>query len=110
MIKHVITMDKDDFETLKSLLTSLRYETRQLEPSHRQNEFNRYLNEIDELLGIDPPEIPEAVTARWRVWNDRELLRHVGYCTCCNNREEVHHGESLPTVCPNCKAVMTGVE
>lgn len=110
MIKHVVTMDKDDFTTLESVMTRLRSNMNHLPDTHIKSEIRRCINEIEDILGIEPPEIPEAVTARWRIWVDPMLRRQVGYCTHCNNREEVTDGESLPTVCPQCKAVITGVE
>lgn len=110
MINHIVTMDRSDFTTLVSVLASLRANANSLPDTHIKSEIRRKINEIEDILGIEPPSIPEVGTARWRIWADPIARRHVGYCTQCNNREERCGDETLPTVCPQCKAVMTGVE
>ena len=113
MIKHIITMDKDDFESLKVSIHQLRYHVNKLETSYRQGEILRYIEEIEETLGIEPPPISEAVTAKWKTWGINQMSRSmILYCSNCNHQEQVFmdDGKSIPSVCPNCKAVMIGVE
>lgn len=115
MIKHVVTMDKDDFETLEVKLRSVRVTMKNLPDTHWKSEINRHLSEIEDILGIEPSEIPEAVTARWSVWYNAMYQSRTLTCTNCGYRHDMAINTSdgastIPTTCPGCKAVMTGVE
>ena len=109
MIKHVITMDKETFNTLEVLISHLKYETSQLEPSYRQGQFERYIREIEELLGISIV-VPEVITAEWLMTDDMDFRTHCkcskcGYHMATIGEFDIHR--YLPSECPNCKAVMT---
>lgn len=113
MIKHVVTMDTDDFETLKVLIHQLKYNANKLVTSYTQGELLRYIRETEELLGMspEPPPIPEAVTAKWRDYRQDHInLTGIASCGCCGTTAIVDIGVAFPGVCPNCKAVMNGVE
>lgn len=111
MIKHTVTMDYDDLTSLNAILTSLRVTIKEFPDSFQKTKFQQYVGEIEKILGIEPPPIPEANTAGWLVIN----YDPVGFsrrieCSGCHSREIVKFEESLPAVCPHCKAVMIGVE
>lgn len=114
MIKHVVTMDKDDFDTLIGAIHAITNEVDHMEESPRKGRLKRYLGEIEDALGAELPPIPEAVTARWVVSRDSMTCTTYIRCANCNEMRAMHspsHTEPvLPSVCPNCKAVMTGVE
>lgn len=114
MIKHVVTMDKDDLERVKDSTRAIREALRRLDESHAKDQIAIDVGIIEDILGIEPPPIPEAVTARWHVSRDSiNCATHIR-CTNCNEMRSMYspsHAEPvLPSVCPNCKAVMTGVE
>jgi hypothetical protein len=115
MIKHVVTMDKDDFESLEVSIHQLKYNVNKLETSFTQGEILRYIHEIEDILGIEPPPIPEAVTAKWNVWHNAMYHSTTLSCTNCGYRHDMAIDTSdspsgMPSVCPQCKAVMSGVE
>lgn len=111
MINHIVTMDKEVFDTLEVLISHLKYETSQLEPSYRQGQFERYIREIEELLGISIV-VPEVITAEWLTTDDKLLDSRI-HCRCskCGYHMatigEFNLHRYLPSECPNCKAVMT---
>ena len=110
MIKHIVTMDADDFTTIDVKLRSIRAAMKNLPDTHWKSEINRHLSEIEDILGIDPPPIPEAVTARWSNTNyDPMTMKRRMRCSNCNHIEVLLDG-GAPIICPNCEAVMTGVE
>ena len=64
---------------------------------------------------LEPEEIPEAVTARWSVWYNAMFHSSTLTCSNCGYKHDVairtSNGKSpMPATCPQCKAVMIGVE
>lgn len=110
MIKHIVTMDADDFTTLEVKLRSLRVNITKLPDTHLKAEIMRHTSEIEDILGIEPPPIPEAVIARWADTSyDPITMKKRMRCSRCNHIEVLLDG-GAPIICPNCEAVMTGVE
>lgn len=110
MIKHIVTMDYDDLEVVTSLLTNIRLEAKDLGDSRIKSKIQMYVKELEDHLGIYSPPLPDAVTAKWKdIRHDALTLTSYATCSNCGHREELYHG-AAPVDCPQCKAVMTGVE
>ena len=111
MIKHVVTMDKDDLDRIKDSTRAIREALRRLDESDAKDQIAIDVGIIEDILGIEPQPIPEAVTAVWKpIFRDPMTFDRHLKCSKCNLVYIILHGEQPPTVCPNCKAVMIGVE
>lgn len=75
-------------------------------------ETTQALRELKEELDNEPPEIPEAVTAKWNI--SGSCTSFTLTCTNCGHRyvmsASANKDTIIPDVCGNCKAVMIGVE
>lgn len=110
MVKHVITMDYEDLEAATSLLTNIRLEVKTLEDSLIKTKIMTYVKELEDRFGIHSPPLPDVLTARWKgAFHDPMTITTHVTCSNCNHREVLYHG-AAPVECPNCKAVMIGVE
>ena len=115
MIKHTVTMDKDDLKRIEDSLSAIREALRILDESDAKDQIAIDVGIIEDILGIEPPPIPEAVTARWSVWYNAMFRSATLTCSHCGYKHDTAIDTSdspsgMPTICPQCKAVMTGVE
>ena len=79
--------------------------------SEALREVTSALKDLKEKLDNEPPEIPEAVTAKWTyIKTPLGCSVWIGQCTHCGKVVTSSLGIGYPKVCPHCKAVITGVE
>lgn len=115
MIKQITALDDEDFEKIKESLTGLRSAAHNLDESDIKDQLILTIDDIENTLGIETPEIPKVVTAKWSVWYNAMFNSRTLRCGGCGYRHDMAFHTSddasdIPRVCPQCKAVMTGVE